>query len=133
MQKIKDATADVNAPFISHISGTENGAIVRATIVGNRKISFTESLFISIRHKNDNRSVCRCSGDGRRLGGLSLGRVHQKHATPGVNHVVGLFFNSSKKSSNCHNCQSGACNSAASLSARQRLPRSHSHTLGDPF
>lgn len=62
------------------------------TIVRNRKISFTESISISIWHKNDNRptSSCRWSDGERRLGGVSLGRVHE--STPYHGESCGLLF-----------------------------------------
>lgn len=118
----QDATADSNGSLFFSVPGFKNGSIVLTTIVSNRKISFTESISISIWHENDNRSDGR--EKERRLGGVSLFHGHKKHAVWRRILWLAVFY-STAKWSNCHNCQSGAFNSARSCFLTASLRRVH--------
>lgn len=102
-------------PFLFSIPGFKNGSITLMTIVRNRKISFTESISISIWHKNDNRptSSYRWSDEKRRLGGVSLGRVHENTTYYGES--CGLLFSTTlRNKATATTVKSGAFNWAVS-------------------
>lgn len=101
--------------------------------MGNRKISFTESLSISIWHKNDNRptSAYRCSSNDRRLGGVSPGRVHEN--MPHYGESCGLLFSTTARNQATATTVRVWCLQLSSeqFSNCQHLSHSHFYMLDD--
>lgn len=98
--------------------------------MGNRKISFTESISISIWHKNDNRptSAYRCSSNDRRLGGVSPGSRPWKHGES-----CGLLFSTTARNQATATTVRVWClqHSREQFSNCQHLSLSHFYILDD--